>query len=382
MKKTKLLTLAGTVILAFSMTLTGCSQKIDPDAIAATLDEKEIRLGVASFMAKQQQVSYDAYSSYFGADMWSQDMAGDGTTLKDTVKNDVMDDIEEMYILDNHKDEYKISLTDDDTKKIEQAAKDFVDANSEEALTQMGTTQEDIVEALRLYTVRSKMRAEMIADVDTKVTDKEAAQRTFSYIKIDTTGTTDEEGNTVQYTDEEKADLKNTAQEILENSKSGNTAEAEAALKEQEEATDETSDDTSADTTEDTDPFSIVSKAAGYTVSTYSYGSDELEDEDSTMDDAVIKAADNLKEGKYAKLIETDDAIYVIRLDSEFDEEATETKKQSIVTQRQDDAYNKIYDAWKEDVKFSVNDDVWKTVTFDAPFTRISSDVTPDETTE
>ena len=77
-----------------------------------------------------------------------------------------------------------------------------------------------------------------------------------------------------------------------------------------------------------------------YMVQTYSYGSDEKSEPDGGCCDAVITAANSMKAGDVSDLIEGTDCYYIIRLDSEFDADATEKKKQSIVSDRQDEAYS------------------------------------------
>lgn len=73
----------------------GCGSSIDTNAVAATLDSKEISMGVANFMAQYQAVQMDAYFlSYYGENMWSSD-SGDGTTMTDSVKEDLMESLQE-----------------------------------------------------------------------------------------------------------------------------------------------------------------------------------------------------------------------------------------------------------------------------------------------
>ena len=52
-----------------------------------------------------------------------------------------------------------------------------------------------------------------MAGVDTEVSDEEAAQKKMQYVTFSFT-TTDEEGNSSEMTDEEKAELKTQAEEF------------------------------------------------------------------------------------------------------------------------------------------------------------------------
>ena len=73
--------------------------------------------------------------------------------------------------------------------------------------------------------------------------------------------------------------------------------------------------------------FDTAVTDAGYTVSTASYGS--ADDEDSTMDKSVLEAADQLSAGQVSGVIETDSALYVLRLDSELTKKQLQRKKRA-----------------------------------------------------
>lgn len=338
MKRLTVLALAGT--MAASMMLTGCGNHIDQDAVAATLDDKEISLGLANFMAQYQAVTYDSYYlSYYGEDMWSQDLSGSGSTMTEQVKSSVMEQLETDYLLEQHMSDYNVEITDDEMTAIQDAAKQFMQDNDGKAAKTMGATEDYVTEMLRLELIQKKMENAIEAEVDTNVTDDEAAQRTFSYIHVDADGYYDDSNNYVKYTDEEKAALPDKVKEMA------------AAAK--------------------TD-FEGAATQYGYEVSTYSYGSDE-----DSMDKDVISAADALKEGEISDLITTDsDGYYVIRLDSEFDQDATDKKKEEIVSQRKSDHYTEITDGYKKDVKWTVNDDNWAKVNFDDLYTIKKDDST------
>lgn len=333
MKSKKVVALLLTTAALMGMTLTGCGNKMNEDAAFATLDDTTITMGVANFCAKYQQAMYDSfYMSYFGEDMWDKDLYGNGSTMTQDVKDDVAENLEEMYLLKAHMEEYGISLSDEEEAAITKAAEDFIAANSKDAIKQIGAENiENVKEMLRLNTIQNKMHDRIIEDADAEVTDEEAAQRTFSYVVINTDGYTDDDSNHVEYTEDEVAGLKDTAAAI---------AAAE--------------------------DFDTAVTDAGYTVSTASYGS--AEDEDSTMDTAVLEAADALSEGQVSGVVETDSAFYVLRLDSEYDEEATASKKEEMISQKQEDYYNDILDGWKEAAKWTVNEDEWAKVTFEDHF--------------
>ena len=101
---------------------------------------------------------------------------------------------------------------------------------------------------------------------------------------------------------------------------------------------------------EDGATLESVAKAHDYETTTGTYDADN-----DTLGDDVKKALDDLKEGETSGLIETDDAEYFVRIDSDTDKDATEKNRQSIIDQRKDDLYKKVLSGWQKD-------DGWKVV--------------------
>lgn len=333
-KKVTACLLAGAMLLCAA--LAGCGS-IDAGATGATLDGQEISLGFMNFMAKYQQAIYDLnYSAYFGTDMWTSEMGtdedGNATTMTDSVKDGVLDSIENLYLLEKHMGDYGVSVTEEDMAKIQEAAAAFISDNSNKAIKQLGATEEYVAEMLRLYTIQKKMQDAIYAETDTDVSDEEAAQRTFTYIRASVTSGKDADGNSIEYTDEQKTEFETTMKEIADQAR--------------------------------TDFDGAKELNENLYSSSYSYGEDET-----AMDEEVIAAADALKEGEVSDLITTENYFYVIRLDSEFDREATDNKKTTIASQRQADHYTEVCDGYKEASEFTVNEDGWAKVVFNRLFT-------------
>ena len=139
--------------MALSIALTGCG-KIDANAVGATLDGKEISLGFMNFMARYQQMNYDAsmayyaayYGSEYGIEYWSQtaseeekDDDGNVTkpaqTMEESVKEAVAENIELLYLLEAHMADYNVKITDEETTAIEEAAKKFIQEDDKDKLT-------------------------------------------------------------------------------------------------------------------------------------------------------------------------------------------------------------------------------------------------------
>ena len=321
--------------MAVSVALTGCGTTINADAVGATLNEKEISLGFMNFMARYMQTSYDDYyASYYSnygmeysIDAWHYE--SDGATMEDSVKDSVVENIKLMYLLEEHMADYGVEITEDELAAMEEAAKQFMSDNSKKAIKQLGATEEYVKEMLRLYTIQQKMADAIYEETEITVTEADAAQRTFSYISV-ATSTTDSDGNTVEYTEDEIAALESELNTFVASAK---------------------------------EDFDTAAEEAEYTVSTYSYGVDE-----DSMDEAVITAADALTEGGVSDLITTEDNYYVIRLDSEYDEAATATKLEEMIEEQKSEHYTEVTDGYVEEAAFELNEKEWKKVKFNRLF--------------
>ncbi len=345
MRARKLLPLLMAAVLGVSA-LSGCGNSIDAGKTGATLDGQEISLGFMNFMARYQQAIYDGnFASMFGQDqdIWGQNFFEEDVDSETSVKKSVADSIEEYYLLEKHMSDYKVEITDEELSAMDVAAEKFMEDNTKSAINQLGATKDYVKEMLRLTTIQSKMRNAIHAEVDTEVSDEEAAQKKISYVQAAINSTTDEEGNKVDYTDEEKAENKQKIETFQKSAK---------------------------------DDFEGAAETAGYTASTATFGDN---DESYTLDDSVIEAAKKLKEGEISEVITTDDNYYVVRMDSLFDEEATENKKNSIVTDRKNDHYTEVCDKYKEGVKYEINEEEWAKVKFDELFSIKATEEAEDD---
>ena len=360
LKRISAVALAG--VITAGMALTGCGS-LDPEATVATVNGIPISLGLANFAAQFTAVDYDTYyMSYFGQDMWSSDPSGNGETMTDSVKNNILDTLEEYYLLEQHMADYGVVLTDEELEEARAAAAQFIADNTDEALKAMSASEDDVTEFLRLNLLQSKMNKAIIVDVDTNVPDEDCAQKTFSYVRVSKTASASSDADSEdaeEKTDEQKAaEAKEKAQKILD-----------AALAGSQE-----------------DPLQAAADDNDANKSTCAYGSADLnEDDNSTyLELEVLQAAEKLGEGEFAKtLIETDKYFYVIRMDSLFDQDATDRKRASIISDREEELYDKTVDGYKEAADWTINDKVWEPVNFDTIYTKAkaNTDSTSDADT-
>lgn len=336
-KRIAALLLTGALCLS---ALTGCGANAE-DTIA-TLGEENVSFGVANFLVKYQKASVEDMYAMYGM-TWDTDMYGNGTTLEADFKDSAMQLLHDLYTLKGHMSEYGVEITDDDKSAIAEAASAFLAANSQEAVEELGATQEIVEEVLTLYTIQAKMYDEIIVDTDREVSDEEANMRGFSLVTIPIDGEYDESYNFVEYTDAEVAVLKETADQMAEQLLGKN--------------------------------LETVAEEFGYEVTASAYAKD-----DTTINATLLSALNALKEGDVSKVIETEGALYIARIDADTDKEATENNRQSIIAERENARYEEVLTAWQENDGWTVDASVVDRIDFHNVFTQIEE--TTEENTE
>ena len=80
--------------------------------------------------------------------------------------------------------EYEVTFTDDDKKECESVADEFIEKMSKDDLKAMHASKKTMMNVLELMTYETRVKNAIESDVDTKVSDDEAGQSTFSYVEI------------------------------------------------------------------------------------------------------------------------------------------------------------------------------------------------------
>lgn len=334
-------------MLLSTLFLSACTPSINPDAkLLSVSGEDVVSLGYANFVAKYGQCEYDmSFGSYFGDEMWTQEMTSSGTTFETQVKDDMLEGLKKSYVQVAHASDYKIALTKEENKAIEKAADTFMEANSKEAIEALGATKEYVVRYLEEATIARRVKEAVEKEAKVNVTKEESEQRTISYVLFSTEPTTDEEGNSVELTDEEKAAKKEAAMMVAE------APDFEKAIEE-----------------------------SGETLQTHSFTIADDPAQDTIVSEEVINEAAKLQEGECSGVIESEGMGYfVIRLDALLDEEATADKVKELEAEKRSAHYDEQIEKWVEETSWTVDEKEWKKVVFNQLFERTVSDSTSED---
>ncbi len=356
--------------------LGGCAKKAEAKPVY-TFNGEAVDADLTTFLLRYSQAGVDEtygtmFSSYYGQSMWTLDLSGTGEVYETTYKNEFGESLRRMLLAEEHAGDYGVELTDEEKAAITEAASKFLADNDQEALDSMSATQETVEKALTLYTLQSKVEKEMTKDVDTNVSDEEAAQKTVSYIgytpttEAETEAESETEADLIMTEAEEAVtEAETAAVETEEADKTSSADETEAAAVSETEAEPETEDPALAAAKEKYSAMAeeklaeIQSGAVTFedaaqevkdegntaiTASSYTFG-----DDDTYPAAEIREAVEGLEDGTLVDhIVESNGTYYILHMDDAFNEAATEHKKEEIVAQRRNDMINEAYNGWIE----------------------------------
>lgn len=429
-KKYAAIAMAG--VLSAGM-LSGCGNKKEETAAfdraqaVAVVNGEEIPMGVLSMMVRNQQAYIKAMYEMYGmgayvSSIWDSQMSEESEqTYGEQTRDDVLNQIELMYILRNKAAEYGVEVTAEEKEKMAAAAAKFIETNSEETIKTLGVNAEDVQTYLELETYYSRMQAPISAGADHEVSDEQAQMSAFSFVHVtvkeeEAEGETgaeeaeeiveevsDEAEEIVEEASEEVEEIVEEVTEVLEDTEDAEEeSEEESVIEEITEAPEEPKEPTEAELKAEenaaafyealaADPTADMSELAK-TIDESLFGSvgtfqtnlsDDWEDATpSYLNEEMIEALRGLKEGEITPVIATeDDGFYIARLDKEMDESATARQRDSIISERESAYYSEVTQKWMEEAEISVDYSILSTlkVTNEMIFTLTSSALAGEE---
>ena len=267
------------------------------------------------------------YEQYYGNDIWKYAVDSNGKTMGELIKAQVLEQIMYIKVVCKKADELAIVLSEEELLQVEEKTKAYMAKIQGSDLLLHGVNA-DIARRIYADNLLARKTFEVTTlNVNTDISNEEAAQSRFQSIAV-RTYKIDASGNKVSYQGEELTELLSRVEALR----------------------------TQALTTENF------------------YKLAEANTEDSSMLDFTAGEGDfpekyeqqvlGLKAGQLSEVIETEDYLYIFYCVTEFDEDATQVKKEEIILARQEEEFKRCYQEWKEQIAIEVNDEVWNAIGF------------------
>ena len=244
------------------------------------------------------------YEGIYGVEMWEHDFGG--VTFEEYVKDTIINQMASMKAITLLADNYEVELTADEEEKVSQAAADYYGALTKEQIQYMDLELKDVEGLYRDHVLSGKVYEEITKDVNTEVSDDEARIITVQQIRLDSP----EEAQSVKEQLDEGRDFASVASSCSEDSQI-----------------------------------------------TWTFGRGE-------HGSAYEEAAFALENDQISDIIETEDGYYILKCINNFDQEATEANKVTMVEKRRDELFESVYNQLVADTPSQFSKRLWEKVHF------------------
>ena len=269
----------------------------------------------------------EEYEQYYGNDIWKYSVDSTGNTMGSLIKQQVLEQIIYIKVVCRKADELAIVLSEEELLQVEEQTKSYMDKIKGSNLLLHGINI-DIARRIYADNLLARKTFEVTTlNVDTNIPDEEAKQSRFQTIAV-RNYKIDASGKKVYYEGAELTDV---------------LARVES-LRTQALTTDNFYKLATANT-EDATMLEITG------------GEGDFPEE---YENKVL----GLKAGQLSEVIATEDYFYIFYCVTEFDEDATQAKKEEIILLRQEEEFERCYKEWKEQIEIEVNEEVWNTIGF------------------
>lgn len=343
MRKKVLLILVTSIVLS----MTGCSQgkKDTADSTSSQtgsgnatpkVEQVEELSGKTVLTVNGLDVSYDEVRLYlqsnkeeientYGSDVWAMSVNAEGKTYEEILKESLLEEIIYIKLVCSQAEELGITLTEDELLDVDEYTAEFLSNFDEEKMKYYHVDQEIVRQIYKDNMLSNKVFESLTLNVDTQVLDEEARQAVFQYILVGKYGY-DEAGNRYDYSEEQLAEAK---------------ARAEALYTQAQETTNFY--DFAQANTDDEDEVEII------------VGIGDMKAE-------IEKVTRSMKAGELSPVIDTDDGYFIFYCVEDLNQEETDAKKEEIIRQRQQAAFDEQYKTWDDAKEVTINQKIWNAI--------------------
>lgn len=172
--------------------LTGCGAgkketAVDGTKTLFTVGDEEVSLGTAAFFTRYQQAQItQIYQMYFGMSNIFDTVEDEetGETYGDMFRENYLSDLESLVVMRQHASEFGVEISEEQKSAIREAAKAYIENNSEETRAKIGASEEDVINVMELQTIRSLLLDPVAKDVDTEIPYEDIQQTSLTYVEV------------------------------------------------------------------------------------------------------------------------------------------------------------------------------------------------------
>ena len=324
-------------MLIATMLLAGCGVSPDkyPTTVAATYGDKTTYMDEANFWLRYNQWNYEAYyismASYYAmmgygamdpSAMWQGESGNRTQTMSQYMKETVMAEIRQTYLLLDHADEYGVSLSDADREKIATTVAAMHDSYADSFFDELRVSDEQIVGYLEQRSLAMRVWDAVRAQAQVTIADEDCDSFTVEFFRV--TGSESHEGH--DHGDKEIPTGEELVAAIEAEMKKGTSA---AEIQELYEVTPTKS--------------SFVRSDATQTAVAFTEGAALADGE------VVVKETDGT-------------GWYIIRCVSTHDEDATASKRKSLDSEKREEYFNEVYAGWEAQAASFETSSAWNAI--------------------
>lgn len=243
------------------------------------------------------------YASMYGLDLWERKF--EDNDLETYVKDLTISRLAQIMAMDYLAQDREISLTDEEKKKIRNAAADYYDSLNDAEKEYMQVKQADIEKLYTRYGLANKLYTFLTQGVNDEVSDEEARVMEAQQIFV---------------TDENKA------KEVQQQLKEGG------------------------------DFLSVANLYNEASETEVSFGKNDVAQE-------VAQEAFNLENEQVSRKIKTENGYYFIKCINHYNQEKTDANKSVILEKRRKEAFDDVYQEFLTNLPSEFNEKVWEKVT-------------------
>ncbi len=242
------------------------------------------------------------YRELYTDQIWEVQVDEDGTIFRTYLLKEIRDFITELKLMNLLADERGVRLTGQEKEQMQELASQYYETLTKEDLQYMGVNEEEVEQLYEQYDRANKLVEELTKDVNLEISDSEARVITVQEIIV---------------SEEE------TAAQLYEMAMAEGADFASLARSYSEEET--------------------VERQIGRGES------------DKTYEDIVFW----LEEGQVSDVIMQDGRYYIVKVIDDYDEQATQERKDRLALQRKNQAFRRIYDEFAARTRVEIESGIW-----------------------